>query len=129
MGALDEKRIQICVAGREQRVIPARSGKAAGRLGPVRRHHIIGVKWIARRLGGIDEDQATRGRLRPRDLRLARSPPFDLLQLEPVPGRVADQGVEATRQAVIFSIRPDARKGNLPVEKVLFVQERPGFGL
>ena len=45
------------------------------------------------------------------------------MQLHPVPGRVADDGIEATFGARALPIRPDAGEGRLPVEKAFLVDK------
>ena len=47
--------------------------------------------------------------------------PFDLLQLDTVPGGVADDGVEAADGIVVLPVAPDAGEGDLPVEEVFAV--------
>ena len=52
--------------------------------------------------------------------------PFDLLQLDAVPGGVADDGVEAADGIVVLPVAPDAGEGDLPMEKVFAVGDAAG---
>ena len=58
--------------------------------------------------------------------------PFDLLQLDTVPGWVADHGVEAADWLVILPAVPDARESGFPVQDALAVGDlfggAPHFG-
>ena len=56
---------------------------------------------------------------RPRQGRVAGGEPLDLLQLDAVPGRIADHGVESALRTVVLPAAPHARKGGLPVQKAL----------
>ena len=60
-------------------------------------------------------------------LRTARGEPLDLLKLDPVPRRVADNCVEPTIQQVIFPIGPDTRESDLPIEEVFFGNQSSCF--
>ena len=64
-----------------------------------------------------DHALAVGGTLLLGDLAPACGKPLYLLQLHPVPGRVADHGVEAAGGARALPIRPDAGEGRLPVEE------------
>ena len=65
-------------------------------------------------------------------VRRAGGEPFDFLQLDAVPGRVADDGVEAAGGLVVLPAAPDAGEGSFPVEEVLAVGDltggAPGLG-
>ena len=51
--------------------------------------------------------------------------PLDLLQLDAVPGRVADHRVEAALGPVVLPALPDAGEGGLPVQKTLAAGDLP----
>ena len=53
--------------------------------------------------------------------------PFDLLELHPVPGRVADHGVEAAGQLRSFPVRPHAGECHLPVQETLTGYQSQGI--
>ena len=57
------------------------------------------------------------------DLTPPRREPLDLLHLHPVPGRIADHGVEAAVQSGAFPVRPHAGESHLPIEKAFVVEE------
>ena len=128
--ALDEQAVEVHVAAGEQRVIAAGSRHA----GPVRRPR-AGPREIADERGlrpaGLrplqrgDHAPALGGALRAGDLRAAGREPLDLLQLHPVPGRVADHGVEAALRFGALPARPDAGEGDLPVQEALLGGQRP----
>ncbi|MCY3672123.1 MAG: hypothetical protein OXH14_13755, partial [Alphaproteobacteria bacterium] len=51
--------------------------------------------------------------------------PLHLLQPHPLPGRVADYGVEAAIGPVVRQMPPDAGEGDLPVEERLLRRQGP----
>ena len=53
--------------------------------------------------------------------------PLNLLELDVVPGRVADDGVEAALRVVVLPSGPDAGERGLPVQEALAL--RDGLGL
>lgn len=65
--------------------------------------------------------------MRQSDLRPARSEPLDLLKLNPVPWRIADNGVEPAVPARARPVVPDTRKTDLPVEETFFPDQRARF--
>ena len=127
-GALDEQAVEVHVAAGEQRVIAAGPRHA----GPVRRPGAGPREIAGERIPGPfqrgDQAPAVGGARGVRDLGPAGREPFDLLQLHPVPGRVADHGVEAALGRVALPLRPDAGEGDLPVQEALLGGERPRLG-
>ena len=51
---------------------------------------------------------------------IAGGEPFDFLELDAVPGRIADDGVEAALGGLVLPVAPDAGEGGFPVEEGLF---------
>ena len=97
---------------------------------PVRSPKIIaeGLEqgWVLR-LQGSDHPAARGGVGRCRDFRSARRKPLPLLKLDALPGRIAENGVEATIPAGkrVLRVRcfrgrtEDVRKGQMPMEKMV----------
>ena len=52
---------------------------------------------------------------------IAGGEPFDFLELDAVPGRIADDGVEAALGGLVLPVAPDAGEGGFPVEEGLFL--------
>ena len=112
-GALDEERIEVDVAAAEQRVVAAGADQLAeavgAQLGGVevggQRIALIAQLFNAATAGGCGRGKRQSGR--------AGGEPFDLLQLDAVPGRVADDGVEAAERPVIPASRA-RRRGRRP---------------
>ena len=68
------------------------------------------------------------GRRRSRQLRVAGREPLDLLQLDAVPRRIADHGVESALWTVVLPAAPDAGEGGFPVQEALAVGYGGGVG-
>ena len=62
------------------------------------------------------------------DFAAPRREPLDLLQLHPVPGRIADHSVETAGQPGAFPLRPHTGKSHLPIEEAFVVEELLCFG-
>ena len=52
---------------------------------------------------------------------IAGGEPFDFLELDAVPGGIADDGVEAALGGVVLPVAPDAGEGSFPVEERFLV--------
>ena len=61
------------------------------------------------------------------EIGIAGGEPFDFLELDAVPGGIADDGVEAALGGLVLPVAPDAGESGFPVEERLFVCD--GFGL
>ena len=68
------------------------------------------------------------GALRHGDFAPACGEPFDLLQLHPIPRRIADHGVKPAGQPFAFPIRPHAGERHLPVQEAFFINQFSGLG-
>jgi hypothetical protein len=68
------------------------------------------------------------GTLRHGDFAPARGEPFDLLQLHPIPRRIADHGVKSAGQPFVFPIRPHAGETHLPIQEAFFINQLAGLG-
>src|SRR5689334_11947311 len=58
-----------------------------------------------------------------RDRGLPGGKPFYLLQLDPVPRRIADNGIKTAREFSFLPIGPDTRECDLPRQEALFRNE------
>ena len=120
-GALDEEGVEIDVAAAEQRIVAAGANQLAETVGA----QLGGVEFGGERVAFSAQllDAAAAGGRGGREGQLRRTggEPFDLLQLDLFPGRVADNGVEAAGGPVVLPALPDAGEGGLPVQKGLAV--------
>ena len=130
--AFDKQRIKVQVTGREQRIVarPPRHPHRGRR--PFARQREVPRQRIVRFLQFGDHPLAVGGAWGHGDVRAPGREPLDLLQFHPVPGRIADDRVEAAIQLARFPIRPYARERHLPVQEALAgdkrtrVVEQPG---
>ena len=122
LGALDKQTVEIDVAAAEQRIVPALAQYA--RIGLGTRHRILVLKpqWRLSVLQLLDHALAVGRAGLLRDGQVALSKPFDLLQLDAVPGRVADDDIKAVTIAAKHS-----RKRRAPVKEVFSICEPLGL--
>jgi len=85
---------------------------------------VIGKQRVFRLLQRLDHLGAVRCLLRRRNFRAAGGEPFHLLQLYPVPRRIADHGIEPTFALGAGPIVPHTGKSDLPVKETLFLDKR-----
>ena len=122
---LHEQGVEVHVAAGQPGIVAARARHPEGGIGPLVRPLEVGGERISAAAQRPDHALAVRGALGVGDLRAAGGEPLHLLELHPVPGRVADDRVEAPVPLDRIPIRPDARKGDLPVEEPLLRDEIP----
>ena len=121
------KRINVQVAAREKRIIAVCARHAACCLGP-----LVGLgKVVASGSSAFPAPRSCasgRSPLRHGDFAPACSEPFDLLQLHPIPWRIADHGVKPAGQPVVLPIRPHAGESDLPIQETFFGDKLAGLG-
>ena len=88
----------------------------------------LGGQRVAALLQGCDHALAVGGALSVGDCGTAGRKPFDLLELDAIPGRIADHRVKAAAPFGALPIRPDTGKGDLPVEKAFLRIQLPNVG-
>ena len=120
----DEEGVEIDVSLGKQRVLTALAGDGSLGLGALLGHDVGIPERMLRRFQGSDLSLAIRGPRGSRDVPLTGGEPFDLLELHPVPGGIADDGVEAPRASGPIDLLPDCWKGHLPGEKTLSFHDR-----
>ncbi len=76
----------------------------------------------------LDHALTVGGALGMRNLGHPCGKPLDLLKLHAVPGRIADDRIEAARGRGAFPISPDTGKGRLPMQKAPLGGKRAGVG-
>src|SRR3546814_7606971 len=91
----DEQAVDVDVAGRQQRVFAAAAGHARGVLRGLCGQRVLVCQRVVIAFECGNQAFAVGGAGLACDLRAAFGEPFDFLQLDPVPGRVADDGIEA----------------------------------
>ena len=122
---LHKQGVKIHVAAGQPGIVTARPCDADGGIDPLIRPLEIGGERISVDAQRPDHALAVRSAPCVGDLRTACGKPLHLLQLHPVPGRVADYGVEAAGPFGRIPIRPHAGEGDLPVEKSFLHGEFP----
>ena len=125
-GALHEERVEVYVAAAQQWIVAGSPHQPAQTVGApfgvieVRRKRIaLGTQFLnggsaRRRRGGAGE------------FRRAGGKPLHFLQLDAVPGRVADHGVESAARVGVLPLFPHPGKGRLPVQKGFAVGDGSG---
>ena len=84
-------------------------------------------QWIALLAQAADAFAAGGGGGGAGQVGIAGGEPFDFLELDAVPGRIADDGVEAALGGLVLPVAPDAGEGGFPVEEGLFFGYGFGF--
>ena len=116
-GALDEEGVEVDVAAAEKWVVVGGADELAEAVGAQFGGVEIGGEGVALLAQLLDAAAAGGGGGGEGEIRGAGGEPFDLLQLDAVPGRVADDGVEAAGGLVVLPAAPDAGEGDFPVEE------------
>ena len=122
-GALDEQGVEVDVASGQEGIVAAVASHAdRGRCA------LTGfLEVTSKRVSGLlqvgDHAFAVGRTLGHGDFAALRREPLDLLQLHPVPGRIADHSVEAAGQPGAFPLRPHTGKSHLPIEEAFVVEK------
>ena len=125
-GALDEEGVEVDVAAAEQGVVGGSADELAEAVGAQFGGVEIGGEGVALVAQLLDAAAAGGGGGGEGEIRRAGGKPFDLLELDAVPGRVADDGVEAAGGLVVLPAVPDAGEGDFPVEEGFAGGDGPG---
>ena len=126
-GPFDEERIQIYVAAAQQGVVAGGADDLAQAVGA----RFGFVEGLGQRIAGFpqaaDFSTAGGGGGGAGQLGIAGGEPFDFLELDAVPGRIADDGVEAALGDFVLPVAPDAGEGGFPVEEGFVLGDGFGF--
>ena len=74
-------------------------------------------QWIALLAQALDALAAGGGGGGAGELGIAGGEPFDFLELDAVPGGIADDGVEAAFGGLVLPVAPDAGEGGFPMKE------------
>ena len=116
-GPLHEERIEVDVAAAQQGVVAAAAHQLGERLRLLLGRVELGRQRVARLPQPLDAGPPGGGRRSVGERGRTRREPLHLLQLDPVPGRIADHGVEAAPRLVVLPPLPDPREGRFPVQE------------
>ena len=126
-GALHEERIEVYVAAAQQWIVAGGPHQPAQMLS-ARCFGVIEISGqrIALRTQFANGGSARRRRGGAGEFRRAGGEPLHFLQLDAVPGRVADHGVESAARVGVLPLFPHPGKGRFPVQKGLAVGDGSG---
>ena len=126
-GALHEERIEVYVAAAQQGIVAGSPHQSAQTVGaPFGVIEISGQRIALGVRNSLNGGPARRRRGGAGEFRRAGGEPLHLLQLDAVPGRVADHGVESAARVGVLPLFPHPGKGRLPVQKGLAVGDGSG---
>ena len=127
MGAFDKQAIQVDIAATEQRIMAALARRAQRIRRALVRFLIITEKRVALFFQRLYHFRPVGRALRLGNFGTPCRKPFDLLQLYPVPWRIADNGIKAAFALCAAPMVPNAGKGDLPIQETLFGDQLPGL--
>ena len=113
-GTFDEEGVEVDVAAAQQRIVAAGAYQLPEAVGAQLGGVEFGRQWVALIAQLLDAAAAGGGGGGKGEFWRTGCEPFDLLQLDAVPGRVADDGVEAAGGLVVLLAVPDAGGKRLP---------------
>ena len=126
-GAFDEEGVEVDVAAAKQGIVAGGADDLAQAVGAG-----LGLveglgQGVALLAQALDAFAAGGGGGGAGEFGVAGGEPFDFLELDAVPGGIADDGVEAALGGLVLPVAPDAGEGGFPVEERLFLGDGFGF--
>ena len=116
-GAFDEEGVEVDVAAAEQGIVAGGADDLTQAVGAG-----LGlVEGFGQRVAllaqAADAFAAGGGGGGAGEVGIAGGEPFDFLELDAVPGRIADDGVEAALGGLVLPVAPDAGEGGFPMKE------------
>ena len=116
-GAFDEEGVEVDVAAAQQGIVAGGADDLAQAVGAG-----LGlVEGLGQRVAllaqAFDALATSGGGGGAGELGIAGGEPFDFLELDAVPGWIADDGVEAAFGDLVLPVAPDAGEGGLPMKE------------
>ena len=127
-GALDEERVQVGATSAEKWIFSVEPGQRTNGRGPFSQFHVFQGKFVTLIHSPVNQSLSHGSGACQRHFAIADGKPFYFLLFDPVPGRVADHGVEAALRTDVLPPVPHSGEGDLPVEEPLAIRDGAGVG-